>query len=110
MSQFLQDVLKGLTAKEKHLDSKYFYDAAGDELFRQIMACPEYYPTKCEMEIFTGQTNELAACFTQIADEFDIVELGPGDASKSIHLLQALFNQHIKFTYFPVDISQNVIN
>lgn len=110
MSQFLQDVLEGLTSENKRLDSKYFYDAAGDELFRQIMACPEYYPTKCEMEIFTCQTNELAACFAQIAKEFDIVELGPGDASKSIHLLQALFNQNIKFTYFPVDISQNVIN
>ncbi len=48
MSQFLEDVIKGLSAKEKYLESKYFYDAKGDVLFQKIMACPEYYPTRCE--------------------------------------------------------------
>jgi len=48
---FLNDVLKGLTANEKYLDSKYFYDAKGDELFQKIMQCEEYYPTRCELEI-----------------------------------------------------------
>jgi L-histidine Nalpha-methyltransferase len=38
MSQFLNDVLAGLSAKEKYLSSKYFYDKRGDELFQKIMA------------------------------------------------------------------------
>jgi L-histidine N-alpha-methyltransferase len=109
MSAFLQDVLKGLLSQNKYLDSKYFYDACGDELFRKIMNCPEYYLTGCEMEIFTGQVDKLAAAFTNNINEFDLVELGVGDGSKSIHLLQQLINDKISFTYFPVDISTNVI-
>jgi L-histidine Nalpha-methyltransferase len=110
MSQFLNDVLAGLGAKEKYLSSKYFYDKRGDELFQQIMACPEYYPTKCEMEIFTQQTKELAKVFTNQHQEFDVVELGAGDATKSIYLLEELSSRRVPFTYFPVDISSNVIN
>ncbi|MGI8636303.1 MAG: L-histidine N(alpha)-methyltransferase [Segetibacter sp.] len=110
MSQFLQDVLKGLSAKEKFLQSKYFYDVKGDVLFQKIMACKEYYPTKCEMEIFTEKTDELVTVLTGENKEFDIVELGAGDATKSFHLLKGLLDNKVIFTYFPVDISSNVIN
>jgi dimethylhistidine N-methyltransferase len=109
MNQFLQDVLKGLSAKEKYLESKYFYDAKGDVLFQKIMACEEYYPTDCEMEIFTDKTQELVSTLQQENQEFDIVELGAGDATKSIHLLKGLLDNKVNFTYYPVDISQNVI-
>jgi dimethylhistidine N-methyltransferase len=74
------------------------------------MGCPEYYLTKCEMEIFTEQTKELASTFTKSFDEFDVVELGAGDASKSIYLLEELINSEVDFKYYPVDISKNVIN
>jgi uncharacterized SAM-dependent methyltransferase len=110
MSQFLQDVVQGLSAKDKFLNSKYFYDQQGDKLFQQIMACAEYYPTKCEMEIFRQQTKDLVGALTNHASTFDIVELGAGDASKSVHLLQHLIENKIGFTYFPVDISANVIH
>lgn len=110
MKQFLQDVIKGLSAPKKYLESKYFYDAKGDELFRDIMACDDYYLTNCEMEIFTSQTAELAACFTNRLQEFDVVELGAGDATKSVHLLKELVNNKVPFTYYPVDISTDVIS
>ena len=110
MNQFLEDVLKGLSAKDKFLQSKYFYNAEGDALFQKIMKCKEYYPTKCEMEIFTKQTDELVSILSKHSKEFDIVELGAGDATKSVHLLKGLLAKKVKFTYFPVDISENVIN
>jgi dimethylhistidine N-methyltransferase len=110
MSQFLEDVLKGLSSKEKYLESKYFYDARGDVLFQKIMACPEYYPTDCEMEIFTQKTNELVSVLTTQHQTFDIVELGAGDATKSVHLLKGLLDNKVAFTYFPVDISNHVID
>jgi L-histidine N-alpha-methyltransferase len=110
MSQFLADVSKGLSSKEKFLQSKYFYDAIGDRLFQKIMGCPEYYLTKCEMEIFSQKTNELVGILTEQSIEFDIVELGAGDATKSFHLLKGLLENKVSFTYFPVDISNNVIN
>lgn len=108
-TQFYKDIVAGLQAEPKHLQSKYFYDTAGDKLFQQIMASPEYYPTRCEMEIFTQQTAEL--CKAMIADgsPFDLIELGAGDATKSIYLLRYLQNQGIDFTYQPIDISANTI-
>ncbi len=110
MNQFLNDVVKGLSAPKKYLESKYFYDAKGDELFRQIMNCPEYYLTDCEMEIFTDQTASLAGALVNQHSEFDIVELGAGDATKSIHLLKELANDNVAFSYYPVDISTDVIS
>jgi len=110
MSQFLEDVLRGLSSGEKYLESKYFYNAKGDALFQKIMGSPEYYPTPCEMEIFTQKTGELVSVLTAQNVAFDIVELGAGDATKSIHLLKGLLDMKVDFTYFPVDISNNVIN
>lgn len=109
MNQFLEDVLKGLSAKQKYLESKYFYDVKGDALFQKIMASQEYYPTRCEMEIFISKTDSLVNALTANEHEFDLVELGAGDATKSIHLLKGLKDAGASFTYFPVDISKNVI-
>ncbi len=106
---FYNDVVQGLRAQQKYLDPKYFYDAEGDVLFQQIMGCPEYYLTNCEMEIMMQQSADIAAAFNQYAGSYDIVELGAGDASKSVHLLQQLLNNGIDYTYYPIDISGNVI-
>lgn len=110
MKQFLNDVVKGLSAPQKYLESKYFYDAQGDELFRQIMACDDYYLTDCEMEIFTNQKSLLADHFINSHKDFDIIELGAGDGTKSVHLLTELVQRGTHFTYYPVDISTDVIN
>lgn len=107
--QFYSDVIRGLSASPKLLHSKYFYDAAGDKLFQQIMQSPEYYLTRCEQEIFVNQTKALAAPLLQRFEEFDILELGAGDATKSTHLLRYLAGCGKEFTYYPVDISENVI-
>lgn len=106
---FYQDVVKGLTAPQKYLDPKYFYDAHGDVLFQQIMQCHEYYLTACEMEILTTQSADIAQAFSRFAGDYDIVELGAGDATKSVHLLRQLLDNGVAYTYFPVDISANVI-
>lgn len=90
---FYNDVLQGLKAPEKYLHSKYFYDEAGDRLFQKIMACPEYYLTRCEMEIFTQQTGRIAQKFVQASPQFDVIELGAGDATKSIYLLEELLKK-----------------
>ena len=109
-SRFLEDVVTGLTSEPKRLQSKYFYDAEGDSLFQQIMNCPEYYLTNCEMEIFTRQTDGLATAILEGGQPFDLIELGAGDATKSIHLLKNLVEQKADFTYLPIDISGHVIS
>ncbi len=106
---FHKDVMKGLRSLPKFLNSKYFYDAHGDELFQQIMNCDEYYLTNCEMEILQTQSAEIASVIFKLENNFDVVELGAGDCSKSIHLLKETFKRDDGVTFFPVDISKHVI-
>ncbi len=106
---FAEDVLEGLTAKNKYLHSKYFYDDAGSRIFMQIMKMPEYYPTGCEFEIITGQSAEIlkAIAFT---GKFNIVEFGSGDGMKTRHLLKTFLDKDADFTYIPIDISQEALD
>jgi dimethylhistidine N-methyltransferase len=110
MNEFFHDVWRGLTATPKYLESKYFYDETGDGIFQEIMHCPEYYLTNCEMDIFTHQCDDLYAAISRHLKEFDVVELGAGDATKSIHLLECLVKNNVDFTYYPIDISGNIIS
>lgn len=109
-STFYNDVLKGLQASPKYLPSKYFYDADGDALFKKIMDAPEYYVTDADLEIFSKQSAELAKILVNGDQNFDILELGAGDAIKSTYLLKSLTNAGKKYTYRPIDISLNIIN
>lgn len=110
IEQFRTDVLEGLGNTPKFLQSKYLYDAKGDVLFQQIMNLPEYYLTDCELEIFREKTTELCAALQVYDGAFDLIELGPGDGTKSILLLHALVRQQIPFTYMPIDISDHILS
>lgn len=110
MNQFLKDVLAGLQSSPKYLQSKYFYDEAGDKIFQKIMDSKEYYPTDCEMEIFKEQTPQLATVLKNGFDEFDLVELGAGDGTKSFFVLDQLSKNQARFTYYPIDISSHIIS
>jgi|SRR6185503_2538143 len=109
-SQFYEDVITGLTAEPKYLSSKYFYDAIGDKIFQELMACAEYYPTNCELEIFSEKTAEICDAIIGDGDAFDLIELGAGDATKSAYLLRYLLKRQANFNYLPIDISENVIS
>lgn len=108
-SHFLDDVLKGLKSIPKKLDAKYFYDETGDLLFQKIMSCKEYYITRCEAEIFDTYASEIALALKNGFAEFDLIELGAGDASKTIYLLRELTNTDTRFCYVPIDISGSII-
>ena len=88
----------------------YFYDANGDKLFQDLMNCGEYYPTNCELEIFSEKTAEICNAIIGDGDAFDLIELGAGDATKSTYLLKYLLEQKANFSYLPIDISSNVIS
>lgn len=106
---FSSEILTGLRADSKYLPSKYFYDNEGDQLFQEIMNCQEYYPFNCELEIFTEKTAELAQAIMAPGSAFDLIELGAGDCTKSVHLLRYLVNVGANFKYMPIDISKNII-
>jgi dimethylhistidine N-methyltransferase len=107
---FYLDVIQGLKEKPKRLSSKYFYDKKGDGLFQAIMMSPDYYLTRCEMEIFTSQAKQIVDSVTAQNFDLELIELGPGNCAKSIHLVRALARENASFNYIPIDISENVIS
>ena len=60
---FRADVLDGLSRTPKTLPSRWLYDDRGSELFEEITALPEYYPTRTETGILKERAREIAAVF-----------------------------------------------
>jgi dimethylhistidine N-methyltransferase len=108
--QFRADVLHGLTAKQKAISSRYFYDAEGDRLFQRIMASPDYYLTRAEEEVLGMQTDAVLQELANGNVRFSLFELGAGDGTKTKHLLRRALEQGLDPVYRPVDISANVLN
>ena len=102
-------VMAGLTRKSKQLPSWLFYDEQGDAIFQSIMRMPEYYPTRCEYEIFQRQKEAIRQQFMAAGTPFRLVELGAGDGLKTEVLLKHFLDQHTDFEYWPTDISPNVL-
>lgn len=107
---FADDVCLGLSAAPKFLSSKYFYDDEGSRLFQEIMKLPEYYLTRAEYEIFDKQAREISSAFRSEESEFDLIELGAGDGTKTAVLIDHFLQQNVDFTYMPIDISAEALN
>ncbi|MFB8244395.1 L-histidine N(alpha)-methyltransferase [Streptomyces sp. NPDC055952] len=96
------DVRRGLTGSPKTLPPKWFYDAHGSDLFEEITALPEYYPTRAEREILLARSGDIAAA----SGARTLIELGSGSSEKTRHLLDALTDLR---SYVPVDVSGSAL-
>jgi L-histidine Nalpha-methyltransferase len=96
---FARDVVAGLTAPNKTLRPKYFYDEEGSRLFEEITQVPEYYPTRTEIGILEEKGAEIA---NLIPAGGALVEFGAGSSVKIRIVLSALDKLAV---YVPVDIS-----
>ena len=112
LSPLAQHVADGLRRDPKTLSSMYFYDDAGSRLFQQIMALPEYYPTRTELAIFREQGAAIVAALGGVGNpaDFSLVELGAGDGAKTKVLLRELLAVNPAVTYAPVDISAGAMS
>jgi len=108
-TDFAIDVLSGLSAKQKKLSSKYFYDDNGSKIFQDIMQMPEYYLTDCELEILETNKQEIFEVFTNGGNKYDLIELGAGDGLKTKVLLSHFLDQKANFEYIPIDISEEAV-
>lgn len=115
MNPLAEHLAQGLSQTPKSLSSKYFYDAVGSRLFQQIMALPEYYPTRTELAIFAEQGPAIAQALRAgagVGQPLAVVELGAGDGLKTKILLRALLGlpAAAPLTYVPVDISPSALD
>lgn len=99
-SEFLEDVLSGLSACAKTLPCKYFYDERGSQLFDAICELDEYYLTRSELSIMERYAGEMAE---QIGSGVMLIEYGSGSSVKTRLLLDQLRDP---VAYVPVDISR----
>lgn len=86
-ADFLHDALAGLSATQKTLPAKYFYDARGSALFEAITALPEYYPTRTEVSVLKAAAPALREA---IGPGRLVVEFGAGSGEKAELILSAL--------------------
>ena len=103
-ASFLADVTSGLSATPRSLPSKYFYDARGSQLFEDICALPEYYPTRTEIAILEDAAPMVADL---VGPKPLILEFGSGASVKVRALLDAL---DAPAGYVAVDISEAALS
>ena len=102
----LAEVADGLSAPQKELSPKYFYDQRGSELFEEITRLPEYYPTRTERALLQGWMPEL---MVQLGTR-TLIELGAGSAEKSRIILDAMRASGLAELYVPIDVSATFLS
>jgi dimethylhistidine N-methyltransferase len=102
-SVFARDAIGDLSQQPKRLSPKYFYDAAGSELFEAITKLPEYYPTRTELSILRDRGREIAALIPKGAA---LIEFGAGSTTK----VRLLLETSAFAAYVPVDISGDFLH
>jgi L-histidine Nalpha-methyltransferase len=104
--QMLAEVEAGLSAPQKELSPKYFYDQRGSELFEEITRLPEYYPTRTERSILESW---MPGLIRQLGSR-SLVELGAGSAEKSRIVLDAMRAAGTAELYVPIDVSATFLS
>ncbi len=95
----LDVVWESLSRIPPTISPQWFYDSQGSALFDQITAQPEYYLTRCELEILSQAGADIA---DWLGHQAVVLELGAGNGEKATTLSRAL---HEPLAYVPVDIS-----
>jgi dimethylhistidine N-methyltransferase len=99
---FREDVIQGLSAKNKAIPPKYFYDEKGSQLFDRICEAEEYYPTRTESQILADHASDIMSA---LPERISLIELGSGSSIKTRYLLEEGRDGKIA-AYMPIDISE----
>jgi dimethylhistidine N-methyltransferase len=99
-SDFVADVIAGLSSNPRTLPCKYFYDERGAALFQKICEVLEYYVTRTETDILDRNRAEIAS---HLGPNIELIGLGTGAGTKTRILIEALVKPAV---YIPVDISE----
>ena len=106
-SKFANEVLKGLSLKNKKLPSWLIFDSRGSEIFNEITKLENYHPARCELEIFNIHKSALSKVFSSAPTQ--LIELGSGDGEKTMVLIRELIQDGVEIHYTPIDISEGAI-
>ena len=97
-----EEIVTGLSASEKYISPKFFYDETGSRLFTEITRQPEYYLTRTETALLQQHVVEIG----QLAGEDSLlIEYGSGSSEK----IRILLDNLKPGIYAPVDISRDYL-
>jgi L-histidine Nalpha-methyltransferase len=99
------DAIRGLSESPKSIPPVWFYDEHGSQLFEQITALPEYYPTRAERALLEAHSPAIA----ELSKADTLVELGAGACEKTRVLLGALQQLGVLARYVPFDVSDEFL-
>ncbi|MEX2586402.1 MAG: L-histidine N(alpha)-methyltransferase [Actinomycetota bacterium] len=102
MRQLREDALAGLTAENKSIPSKWFYDERGSGLFDRITRLPEYYLTRAEKQILVDRAGAIAG----LTGAGTLIELGSGTSEKTRLLLDAARRTGFLRRIVPFDVDE----
>lgn len=102
-SNFVTEVLIGLSRAQKSLPPKLLYDQKGSEIFEQICELEEYYPTRTEKMILDNYAAEMSEL---MGEDVLLIEPGSGAGEKVRHLLKHLKKPK---AFVPVEISREIL-
>lgn len=102
-------VAEGFSHPQKRLPCRYFYDAAGSDLFERICALPEYYLTRTEQAILERYAPEMLEAASPNGHPIELVEFGSGSSHKTRLLLSAALRRQPTLHYLPIDISTDFL-
>lgn len=100
-----REVAASLAAKQPFIDSKFFYDDRGSELFEQITQLPEYYPTRTEESLL----EQIAHDVVEQTGARELVELGSGAGRKIRLLLDAMRERGVLRRVTLLDINESFL-
>jgi dimethylhistidine N-methyltransferase len=98
-SEFLGDVVAGLSAQPRSLPCKYLYDAHGSKLFEGICETEDYYVTRADLALHEAHIGEISSI---VGPDAHIIEFGSGAGIKTRKLLAGLESPR---AYTPIEIS-----
>lgn len=98
-------IRRALMRAPREIAPKWFYDDTGSELFERICTLPEYYPTRTERAILSNH----AAGIVARTGAGELVELGPGAATKTRLLLDAMSKAGTLRRFVAFDFSETMV-
>ena len=103
LSAFALEVLDGLTARQKKLSPRFFYDDLGSALFEAITLLPEYGLTRADERLLRTHGPDIARYTGRVGT---VAELGSGSGKKTRHILEALVRRNPLLRYRAIDVSE----
>ena len=100
----LKELNESLTGSPPRVPSRYLYDTLGSSLYSAITVLPEYYPSRLEHQILRARREDIIGSLDNVDT---LIDLGPGDGTKAMQLLEAPQLTSKLLRYIGVDISRD---